>query len=189
MMMTRVTIILTMLFISINFIACNKYTRYKTLSFLFDDVPPPIDKRISQKDSIATDSLVFANIDQPVLKRTTQTIIRHKVFTKTKCKECHSSTYSNQLKEDPPQLCYQCHENFKEDFDFLHGPVASGYCTVCHNPHKSKNEKLLNFPIDKLCVYCHDIADVLKNDTHEDITPAECLDCHDPHGGDDKFLM
>ncbi|HCW93030.1 MAG TPA: cytochrome C, partial [Flexistipes sinusarabici] len=38
--------------------------------------------------------------------------------------------------------CLSCHKdlnNLLESMDYVHGPVAAGYCTICHSPHKSTN--------------------------------------------------
>ncbi|MCB0292107.1 MAG: hypothetical protein KDH97_17765, partial [Calditrichaeota bacterium] len=94
----------------------------------------------------------------------------------------------NALVMPQSELCYECHDDDREKYAHLHGPVGGGYCTTCHNPHRAENPHLLRMTPEELCFYCHQQEDVYRNDTHEDVLAGECLDCHNPHGGEDWDL-
>ena len=91
--------------------------------------------------------------------------------------------------EPQPGLCYICHEDLAEQYNYLHGPVTGGYCSACHNPHKSEHEKLLRYTGEALCYYCHEAESVLQNEMHEGLDGMLCTDCHNPHGGEDKYIF
>jgi len=102
------------------------------------------------------------------------------------CATCHLPHFSSSeklLNKKEIDLCLTCHSeknaiSSKSPKDiaielkqtFLHGPIAQGQCSVCHDPHGSKFEKLLNGPypesiyasyapeIYDLCFSCHDQA-------------------------------
>ena len=66
------------------------------------------------------------------------------------CETCHASVETPhpkkgqktfKLTQDPPDLCYTCHEKFGEK-SVVHFPVQNGMCTTCHNPHSSNQPKL-----------------------------------------------
>lgn len=113
----------------------------------------------------------------------------HEAYVDKQCDNCHETIGSNKLIEAQPGLCYSCHDDFSEEYTFMHGPASSGYCTSCHDPHKSKNEKLLKRTGQELCLYCHNQKDILANDVHEDIEDTDCTECHNPHGGEDKYFL
>jgi hypothetical protein len=42
------------------------------------------------------------------------------------------------LRAQGAELCYSCHDRVREQVgssSFIHGPVAAGFCIVCHDPH------------------------------------------------------
>ena len=167
--------------------SCSSSDGKKILSIFFDGVPQ------AKKEKPAADSLLVSNENKQkpgkINKRVAQQIFYHPPYRTRACAKCHNLQAGNDLIKQPPKLCYTCHDNFKNKFAVLHGPVASGYCTQCHNPHSTKIPKLLERKGQKLCLYCHEKKDVFKNEVHEDINNTDCTDCHDPHGGDDRFLL
>jgi predicted CXXCH cytochrome family protein len=88
--------------------------------------------------------------------------------------------------------CYQCHQDKIGLFvqDYVHGPVAGGTCTVCHDPHGSEFAMTLVSPVPVLCATCHtDISG--KNDLvqHYPFAQGWCIDCHDPHATSNKWVL
>ena len=78
---------------------------------------------------------------------------------------------------------------------FVHGPVAIGSCTVCHDPHGQTNPAFLVASGEALCFRCHTEADALKHLTIRSAGSGDflrekgCAYCHDPHQSDRKFLL
>jgi len=158
------------------------------LSFFFDGVPVNNkSKEIAGNNSVkpfgemllASNSKVF-----PV-----PVFVYHPPYSAAECVKCHDKgALSNQAKPQPG-LCYTCHRNFSEKFKYLHGPVAGGYCTECHAPHKAEFQKLLKRKGQQLCLRCHNVTQVLKNKAHTGIGNSDCTSCHNPHGGADRFVL
>ncbi len=174
-------------------VACTPRARYKILGIFFDGVPDPDREQAMLSDSTLTDSTLIAQREQlrDKLAHRESEYNFHPPYQQRKCTECHDQSRStNRLKEPMPQLCFTCHTGFSAQYAVMHGPVASGNCTACHNPHMSKNEKLLTRSGQQICLYCHESKLVFQNEEHEDLEPGDnCTDCHDPHGGDDRFLF
>lgn len=114
------------------------------------------------------------------------------------CTMCHQAAAgkshpvdkgSMTLQDQPPKLCYMCHDSMAAK-KFVHGPVASGDCLACHDPHKSPNKKLLRAPAGApLCFMCHDESKFKAKFPHEPVASGDCLDCHDPHQSDYKMMV
>ena len=164
---------------------CSPSTRYKVLSLVFDGVPAPT--TVSKTDSLQTVNSKSNNLSRKAVSAGPKNFY-HPPYQERACDDCHSKSGSGQI-EPQPQLCYECHDDFSEEYSVLHGPVASGNCTSCHNPHMSKNENLLRVKKEQLCLYCHEAALVFKNENHEDVEPGDCMDCHNVHGSDEKFML
>jgi predicted CXXCH cytochrome family protein len=113
----------------------------------------------------------------------------HYPFGEGECKSCHNEQSLGSMLASQPGLCYLCHQDLGDQYNYLHGPVAGGYCTACHDPHRSTKEKLLRFTGDELCLYCHRAESVLKSETHEGLEGMLCTDCHNPHGGEDNYIF
>ncbi len=112
------------------------------------------------------------------------------------CPTCHESVESPhpakgkktfKLTQDPPDLCYTCHESFTSK-RLVHFPVQSGMCTTCHNPHSSDQPKLLTRSVKDLCSTCH--ADHVDFKVlHGPVSAGDCTACHTPHASDTKKLL
>ena len=167
-------------------IACSPKSNYKTLSVFFDGVPDP-----DAIDSTAiADSIKQGEASNtPIIVPVTPQFVFHPPYVEKECANCHDQSQMGKLLEPMPGLCYQCHEDFADQYEVLHGPVGAGFCTECHNPHMNKNEYLLLRTGQQLCLGCHNTEDVLKNEVHSDIEDANCTECHNPHGGDDRFIF
>jgi predicted CXXCH cytochrome family protein len=100
----------------------------------------------------------------------------------TACHEPHASKLAALQRTTEPESCLKCHDKPTKDQDGVvlanmssllnnnpnkHGPIRDGHCSVCHDPHASKNFRLLPaeypgtfyapFSMDlyKLCFQCH----------------------------------
>ena len=166
---------------------CSPYAGRSLLNFFFDGVP--------ESDStslVAVQGIVQADSTGQTgeeLVQEEQSVWIHYPYAERECAACHDEQSLGSMTEPEPGLCYICHVDLSEDYAYLHGPVAGGYCSSCHNPHSSENEKLLRFPGDQLCFYCHAESDVYSNEMHEDLDGMVCTDCHNPHGGEDKYIF
>ncbi len=167
---------------------CNPKTRYDILNFVFDGVPDTVNAdSLALQDSL---SLLANNTKDAVSFNipTTKTFF-HPPYQARECEVCHNTGSFGDLNEDPPALCYNCHESFNDKYNFVHGPVDAGFCTTCHNPHNAKYEKLLTRTGQDICFKCHDKKLVLKNEVHDGIEETFCTECHNPHGGEDRYIF
>ena len=140
--------------------------------------------------AIAEDSCASADCHAKLLKGSTV----HPVAEA--CDGCHQSVETPhpqkgkktfKLTQDPPDLCYTCHEKFG-DKKVVHFPVQGGMCTTCHNPHSSDQPKLLAQPMKEICGGCH--ADHVKfKFIHGPVSAGDCTACHTPHESDNKALL
>jgi predicted CXXCH cytochrome family protein len=98
------------------------------------------------------------------------------------CTTCHSDVQRNgyQTIEVESSACYECHNRVDKD-KWVHGPVGIGECSVCHDPHGSKNAQFLVRQGEKLCTFCHDENRVKKHTAV--VNSSNCTGCHNPHGG------
>lgn len=167
---------------------CVTTKNYKTLSFLFDGVPNPSKTADNQdNDSLLNhDTTLFAQ--NTTQKASVQTSV-HPPYQDKQCNSCHDQSTMGKLIKSPPDLCYQCHEDFSDKYKVIHGPVGGGQCTQCHNPHMSANKELLIRTNQSLCLHCHDSKQVLETEAHLAIKDADCTTCHNPHGGDDRNFL
>jgi predicted CXXCH cytochrome family protein len=167
--------------------ACSVQDHFRTLSFFFDGVPSPE----AVRQAALVDSLKAAAKDTSAIlaKTATPTSFVHQPYLEKKCDECHNTGSMGSQKQLMPGLCYQCHTDFGTQYTFEHGPSAGGYCTQCHHPHQSKEEKLLVRTGNGLCLQCHDTLLVVENPFHKISGETNCITCHNPHGSNNRFLM
>lgn len=129
------------------------------------------------------------------------------------CKTCHAEIdasamphkskgkFAKGLSAEVPAHCGTCHEAKLFQGKVVHGPVAAGLCTGCHNPHATDNAGLLVKAPATLCLDCHvdakkkphaivgfsggghplgdakkEVADPLRGGK-----PFYCAACHEPH--------
>jgi len=135
------------------------------------------------------------------------------------CLECHASLTSNfskhietenriciichELGADLKQLlsanrsldnpCLKCHKDRIKSFDqkYVHGPVAGGSCTICHDQHGSPYEKDLKAPLNVLCVSCHNEIENQMREmvVHQPFIEGQCGGCHDPHSTNNEWVL
>ncbi len=166
---------------------CVTQKNYKILSFFFDGVPDPVQQKTVSEDTLRQENGTVAM--QVTSTRNNVQYYYHEGIRDKSCDNCHDPDAGNRLSEPQPVVCYNCHDDFSEQYETVHGPVAGGYCTACHNIHRSQNEHLLKYTSPELCLYCHDSQDVFANEVHEDMEDADCRECHNPHGADGEFLL
>ncbi|RKX30888.1 MAG: hypothetical protein DRP71_14295 [Verrucomicrobia bacterium] len=88
--------------------------------------------------------------------------------------------------------CFLCHKDKIGEFaqDFIHGPVAGGTCTVCHNPHGSQFANNLRSPVPVLCLFCHTSIDQMDDPVqHKPFADGHCADCHDAHATGNRWVL
>ena len=167
---------------------CSPYAGKSVLHIFFDGVPEA-DSSLAENElggSVPTDSSDYVDA---AFTLTEPKVMIHYPYEERECASCHDEQSLGRMVEPQPGLCYICHEDFSERYNYLHGPVAGGYCTACHDPHMAENEKLLRLRGEELCFYCHKAESVLANEMHEDLDGMLCTDCHNPHGGEDKYIF
>jgi predicted CXXCH cytochrome family protein len=157
--------------------ACAAGTRYRVMSFLFDGVPPPRAAAATAPAGGAPGAAVPAAV----------TPHDHGPYAARMCGACHEAAATNALVAPKDQLCFRCHE-LRMDRKYVHGPIASGGCLVCHDPHSSPYRYLLVSDSDSFCFHCHDHAAVAAAPGHEGVESG-CTGCHDAHASDTKYLL
>jgi predicted CXXCH cytochrome family protein len=167
---------------------CSPHAGKSVLRFFFDGVPDTDSSFISgqEQKGLTPDSTTYA-LGAPASSGPVGFV--HYPYGEQECASCHNELSLGNMVEPQPGLCYICHEDLSASYNYLHGPVAGGYCTACHDPHRSENEHLLKLTGEALCFYCHQEQSVLKNEMHLDLEGMLCTDCHNPHGGDDKYIF
>jgi predicted CXXCH cytochrome family protein len=166
--------------------SCDEVERHRALTFFFDGVPPlrtetPEAQAAGLKDSRAADKAPAS------LWRTHEPV--------KNCTVCHGeqrragSARKVQLVAEVPQLCYNCHKEYSALAAWVHGPVATGNCLLCHEPHKAKNESLLRKPVPELCFQCHEEQAIRQIKNHAEASYARCIDCHEGHASTTRGLL
>ncbi len=117
------------------------------------------------------------------------------------CEECHDTYVPDELpllEEKQVDICDNCHKSkifnrLRRTYKYIHKPVKTGECTICHEIHISENEHMLNMPQDELCASCH-AAFVKKVKAAKHIHLGGmferiCTKCHNPHSSNLKALL
>ena len=109
------------------------------------------------------------------------------------CRSCHTDTLpddpGNSLKAPVPQLCKTCHTAFSDLAGRVHGPVATGQCLICHEPHQAATHSLLRKLPPDLCRQCHEAANLAQVKNHRNPAFADCRVCHEAHTGTGRMLL
>jgi predicted CXXCH cytochrome family protein len=166
--------------------SCDEVERHKALTFFFDGVPPlrterPEAQAVGLKDSRAADKAPAGgwHIHEPVKN----------------CTLCHGALRRAgaagkvQLVAEVPQLCFTCHKEYSALEAWVHGPVATGNCLLCHEPHKAQNEFLLRKAVPDLCYQCHEEQAIRLIKNHAEESYTRCIDCHEGHAGTTRSLL
>lgn len=109
------------------------------------------------------------------------------------CARCHVNCSERadgaELLASVPRLCSTCHREFASLDGWIHGPVVTGDCLFCHDPHWSDNGALLKKPVPGLCYECHATEMLGLVTNHSDESYRRCGDCHESHAGSDRRLL
>ena len=159
-------------------LGCSATTRHKVLTVFFDGVPPLETGGTTPEQTEATSNLAAGRL--PGARE-------HGPYAARLCGACHEAAATNALVAPRDQLCFRCHA-LRLDKKNVHGPVASGGCLVCHDPHRSPNAYLLVSDSNSFCFHCHTPRNVESIEGHQGITSG-CTECHDPHASDNQHLL
>lgn len=151
---------------------------HRALTLFFDGVPPP-------KPAVSAESRATPGQATPLTRPRTGT--EHGPYAAKMCDACHASRATNSLLAPPTELCGRCHA-LDLSKTYVHGPIASGGCLVCHDPHASRYPHLLLSDSGAFCLHCHDRGDLDAVAAHEGVE-APCTECHEAHMSDKKYLL
>lgn len=158
--------------------ACSASTRHKVLTFFFDGVPPPRGAAVATQPASAAGEQAAS---RPAGYR------EHGPYAARLCNACHDSGATNALVAPRERLCLRCHQLGLEK-RYVHGPLISGGCLVCHDPHASPYRALLVSESDGFCLRCHDRDALSRIDGHTG-TAERCTTCHEAHMSDKRYLL
>lgn len=170
--------IIVILLLMLLFEGCTPEAKYKYLSYVVDGVPPP--QETEQKDVVAG----------PGQKAPSEKlrVFAHKPYAERMCSSCHETGVSNRLLYPKEELCYTCH-SFDVKAAWVHGPLDSGGCLMCHDPHISEFRYMLVAKSEEFCLYCHNKSFILSFAAHADALEKGCVACHDAHMSDRRFML
>jgi predicted CXXCH cytochrome family protein len=180
--------------------ACSPLPRHAVLDFVFDGVPPyltPEEKAVAAMEAAQREK--EASIEASLKgKRQLRKLARftHGPFAAKECTRCHDLTTASgfrglgggggdrsavdlaeagRLRMPVNELCVHCHTDFALDAPgndglWLHGPVASGWCVLCHESHSALYPSLLaTEPTARLCSSCHVREDLVETAEHRPV--------------------
>ena len=116
------------------------------------------------------------------------------ISTLDDCGTCHRLRGQNPSyrRLRPAATCQggKCHGEMSGK-KYVHGPVGSGTCVQCHNPHGSFLPKELSRDGRDLCMVCHREAEKFwqRSTIHSPVEEGDCTACHDPHESDTQFQL
>lgn len=159
------------------------------LSFFFDGVRPD-SARMAQNGTKQKNGAQVKKV-----------LIVHSPYQDGDCSSCHDIEefqHANQLSDEIPTLCYECHDEDKFTKEVVHSPVEDGECMECHHPHESTQPALLHKPVIATCFGCHEKVEI--DEAHEEVEGSSndssngagrviCIQCHNPHSSDEEFLI
>ncbi len=121
--------------------------------------------------------------------------VEHGPVKGARCEKCHLphvSRYSHLLRAEIPNLCFECHKDFKKKLklaSWVHLPVKRGACGRCHRPHAGP-KGLLASEGARLCFNCHQgIKKASYRVLHAPFRKGQCLACHQAHFGETRSLV
>lgn len=192
---------------------CDKYSRYKVLTFFFTGVPHP-DREIATIDEES--GLSPEELLKKMREDITIVAYAHGPYAAQQCYQCHSTgssatfrsfssgggkssgapasqNVSSRLVLPIKELCIDCHTGKSVNAAFnrglwVHGPVSEGICIACHGPHASPHPYMLHKGSSReMCSSCHTAGFIIMTEDHK--KDEECTSCHNPHVGKNRFLL
>jgi len=159
-------------------LGCSATTRHSVLTYFFDGVPP-LEEAATTADSPGG----------PAGPAPSEQAARrdHGPYAAKMCSACHNTGATNVLVAPGEELCFRCHE-LRLDRKYIHGPLASGGCLQCHDPHGSRYRYLLVSESESFCLRCHDREALVGSGTHPGLKEP-CTACHDSHMSDNEHLL
>lgn len=190
---------------------CNPVTRYKVLTFFFTGVPPMGEEE--KPDDEAKPVLAKVEKKRSVVVKSTR--FTHGPYAANECYQCHevsgsggfrgfgkkeeaaasvakAGAVSGKLVAPMGELCSGCHDSKSPAKAhaaglWVHGPVSTGYCVLCHGPHAGTEPYMLLKKTNALCMECHTEGLVFNRTAHKD--KKDCISCHNAHLGKDSRLL
>ncbi|MBW6493593.1 MAG: cytochrome c3 family protein [Burkholderiaceae bacterium] len=190
---------------------CSAVARHQVLTFFFTGVPPlgSVEKTPEPVAKAKTRTVARPG---SVVKATR---FGHGPYAANLCFSCHqvsasggfrgfgkqdaakdaiagAGQVSGQLLAPMGELCSSCHTGKSPARAqaaglWVHGPVATGYCVMCHAPHAAPQPYLLQKASNALCVECHSDASLISRTTHQG--RPDCVSCHNAHLGKDNRML
>lgn len=192
---------------------CDKHSKQRVLTFFFTGVPTLEEKK---KDEIAEAKAGEAEEEKKKTEVIRELkFFVHGPKAANECFQCHDSSRSvsfriaskkkaRDISSSRPavsgrivvplkKLCVECHiaksaQTAYEKRLVMHGPLAAGSCTFCHNPHQSRFQYMLikENTLD-LCTECHSTGYLAETEEHK--KGKDCISCHNPHFGKNSFML
>jgi len=126
---------------------------------------------------------------------------RHFPAANLLCKSCHEKPGEKKITVPDgkvEEICFRCHINdrkWRKD-SHIHGPVGTGDCTICHDPHNGNfRGQLWADGNGELCVACHaDMKRFIQPGqkrfyVHGILQARGCNICHSPHASNHRFQL
>jgi len=170
------------------FFSCAESTRYRILTFFFDDVPMP--GEVPRKGYGPLGGSRKHRVRQQARRPATVGVVfAHTPYAQGKCGGCHLPSTGALVSTPKNGLCQICHRDLPGDAPFVHGPVAVNACLFCHDHHAAPRPKVLRKEPDELCYLCHVREGILEGSHHKEVGEHSCIDCHSPHMGNNRFFL
>lgn len=212
-----IALLVTLLVTAVIVSGCSQTTRHEVLTFFFTGVPEPGEEAAREARADATTQVAKRKQRRELKYLKQAQFFVHGPFGAGQCERCHATAASKPFRTGKArvsetavaqapsigprlafpweELCVTCHSEkspaaAKANGLWQHGPVAKGWCTLCHSPHKSKRQyTLLKANNVELCTQCHTLNDLQMTVEHKQDPAADCISCHNPHVGRSSFLL
>ncbi len=193
--------------------ACSPPARYKVLTFFFTGVPPFGEEEKPEEEVAKPVAVKQVKRGPSIAVKSTR--YSHGPYAANQCYLCHQTSgsggyrgfgkneevksavtvtkgVSGKLVVPVDKLCLGCHTaksqaRAEADGLWLHGPVSTGVCTLCHGPHAGSEPGMFDKKAGALCIECHAEGLIHNRAVHKD--QPDCLTCHNAHLGKDSRLL